>query len=103
MERLLSKITVKVGKFALRRLFGLQLEPPSEQELDQHIELEISAAEAAAGGEEKVTHKRGNKTQKLIVKIPPGIKTGTQIKLKGMGLAEDKKQGDLYLHVKVKD
>ncbi len=103
MERLLSKITVKVSKFALRRLFGLQLESPSEQELDQHIELEISPAEAAAGGEENLNHKRGNKTTKLMVKIPPGVKTGTQIRLKGMGLVEDKKQGDLYLHIKVKD
>ncbi len=102
MERLLSRIAMKVGKFALRQLLGLQLESPARQNLDQHIELEISPTEAAAGGEKKVTHKRGNTTKKLMVKIPPGVKTGTQIRLKGMGEVEDKKQGDLYLHIRVK-
>ena len=32
-----------------------------------------------------------------------GVKPGTKIRLKGMGLTEDKKSGDLYLRVKVKD
>jgi len=91
---------VKVGKFALRRLFSLQIEPPARHDLDQHIELEISPTEAAAGGEKRVTHKRGNKTKKLMVKIPPGTKPGTQIRLRGMGAVEDKKQGDLYLHIR---
>ncbi len=103
MERMLSKMALKVGQFALRQLFGLQIEAPASQDIDQHVELEISPAEAAAGGEKKVTYKRGKKTKKLMVKIPAGIKTGTQIRLSGMGLVKDKNQGDLYLHIKVRD
>ena len=102
IERLLSKITLKIGKYALRKLFGFEYEPPLKQGLDQHIELEIPLAMAAIGGERQVTYKRGGWTKKLMVKIPPGVKSGTKIKLKGMGIIENKKSGDLYLHIKVK-
>jgi len=102
MERLFSKIAVKMGKYALRRLFGFEYEPLLKQELDQHIELEIPLAEAASGGEKQVTYKRGGRKKKLMVKIPSGVKPGTKIRLKGMGTKEGKKSGDLYLHIKVK-
>ena len=102
IERLLARIAIKIGKYALRKLFGFQYEPLPKQSLDQHIELEISSAEASAGCEKGITSKRGNKTKKLMVKIPSGVKAGTKIRLKGMGIIEDKKSGDLYLHIKVK-
>ena len=102
IERLFSKVALKIGKYALRKLFGFKYEPPLKQGLDQHIELEIPLAVAATGGERQVTYKRGGRTKKLMVKIPPGVKSGTKIKLKGMGIIENKKSGDLYLHIKVK-
>jgi len=101
--RLLSKIAVKIGKYALRKLFGFQYEALPKQSLDQYIELEISPIEAATGGEKRVIYKRGKQKKKLMVKIPSGIKTGTKIRLKGMGIIENKKSGDLYLHIRVKD
>ncbi len=70
---------------------------------DRHVELEISSAEAVTGCEKQVTYKRGKGTKKLMVQIPPGVKPGTKIRLKGMGMMEDKKSGDLYLDIKVKD
>lgn len=102
IERLLSKVAVKIGRYALRKLFGIGYEPLPKRNLDQHIELEISPAQAAAGGEKQVTCKRDNEKKKLMVKIPAGIKTGTKIRLKGMGLTEGKKSGDLYLHIRVR-
>ena len=102
IERLLTRAAVKIGKYALRKLFGFQYEALPKQSLDQHIELEISSAEASAGCEKGITYKRGNKTKKLMVKIPSGVKAGTKIRLKGTGMIEDKKSGDLYLHIKVK-
>ncbi len=102
IERLFSRIAMKVGKYALRRLFGFEYEPLPKQNLDQHIELDISPAEARAGDEKQVTYKRGKQTKRLMVKIPPGVKPGTKIRLKGMGIVDNKKAGDLYLHVKVK-
>jgi len=65
------------------------------------MELELTAAEAAAGDEKPVTFKRGNKTRKLMVKVPAGIKEGTEIRLKGMGEKDGEESGDLYLRVKI--
>ena len=102
LKRSLSRISIKIGKYALRKLFGLRYEPLPKQSLDQHIELEISPTEATAGCEKGITYKRGKQTRKLMVKIPPEIKAGTKIRLKGMGIIEGKKSGDLYLYIKVK-
>ncbi len=102
MERLFSRMAIKVVRFALRRLLGAQPEPLPQQNLDQHIGLEVSRSEAAAGGEREVAYNRGNEPKRLMVKIPPGVKAGTKIRLKGMGMTQDKKRGDLYLHIKVK-
>jgi len=101
IEKLISKIAARLGRYALRKLFGFQYEPLPKHSLDQHIELEVSPAEI--GGEKQVTYKQGNKMKKLMVKVPSGIKPGTKIRLKGMGIKENKKSGDLYLHIKVKD
>ena len=102
IERLLSKIAIKVGKYMLKKLFGFEYEPLPKQNLNQHMELEISPAEANTGSEKHIIYKVGKKTKKLMVKVPPGVKSGTKIRLKGMGVAEDKKHGDLYLHVRIK-
>ena len=102
IERLLSKITAKIGGYVLRKLFGLHYNPLPKQSLDLHVELEVSSTEAATGNEKLVTYKRGKKTKKLMVRIPAGVKSGTKIRLKGMGIIDNKKSGDLYLHIKVK-
>ena len=103
IERLLSKIMVKIGKYALRKLFGFEYKPLPKQNLDQHIELEISPAEAAAGCDKGITYKRDRQTKKLMVKVPAGVKPGTKIRLRGIGIIGYNKSGDLYLHIKVKD
>ncbi len=102
IERLLTKIVVKISKYALRKLFGFQYEALPKQSLDQHIELEISPAEATVGCEKGITYKTGKQAKKLMVKIPSGVKAGTKIRLKGMGINEGKESGNLYLHIKVK-
>ncbi len=103
IERLLSRVIVKIGKYTLGKLFGLQYEPLPKQDLDQHIELEVSPAEATTGSEKGITYKRGGETKRLMVQVPSGVKPGTKIRLKGMGMIEGKKSGDLYLHIKVKN
>lgn len=103
IERLATKIAVKMGRYVLRKLFGFEYEPLPGLNLDQHIELEVSPAEAASGGEKQVNYKRGREVKTLMVKIPSGVKPGTKIRLKGMGLAGSKSAGDLYIHIRVRD
>ncbi|MFC2022610.1 DnaJ domain-containing protein [Chloroflexota bacterium] len=101
MERQMGKIAAGIGKFALRRIFGPQYDALARQRLDLHLELAISPAEADAGGEKPINYQRKNKTKKLMVMIPAGVKKGTRIRLKGMGLKEKKLSGDLYLHITI--
>ena len=101
IERLLTRIAIKINKYVLRKLFSFQYEALPKQSPDQHIELAISLAEATTGCEKGITCKRGKQTKKLIVKIPPGIKARTKIRLKGASRINGKKSGDLYLHIKV--
>ena len=102
IEKWLSKAVAKVGKFILGKLFGLQYEPLPEQNLDHHVELEISPTEAVNGGEKQVTYKRGRESKKLMVKVPPKVEPGTKIRLKSMGMVDGSKHGNLYLHIKIR-
>jgi DnaJ-class molecular chaperone len=103
ITRMLSRLAAKTGKFIMGRLLGGEPGGITPSNLDQHREIEISASEAASGSEKRVTYKRGTASKKLMVKIPPGVKTGTRIRLKGMGHTGNNKSGDLYLHVRVKE
>ncbi|MFC1865940.1 DnaJ domain-containing protein [Chloroflexota bacterium] len=96
-ERLFIKATAKTGRFLLKRLLGIEYTP----NLDLHIESELTSQEAAAGTEKEVSYKRGKRNNKLMVKIPPGVRQGNKIRLKGMGLTRKKRAGDLYLHLNV--
>ncbi len=103
VERALSWVMAKLGRFMLKRLLGLQIEEPKPaKNLDKHLGLEISQSEALSGGEIPIAYRRGRKKMRLMVKIPAGVKTGTKIRLKNMGKVKGKNTGDLYLHVRVK-
>jgi DnaJ-class molecular chaperone len=98
MDRLLAGMVKGFIKLTLRMLFGVSLDTP-KPDIDRHQPFQISASEAAVGTEKSVTVKNGLRRKKLMVKVPVGVKSGTSIRLKGMG----KKGGDLYLDVKIKE
>jgi DnaJ-class molecular chaperone len=100
VEKLAAKATMKLGQMMMKRLFGIQYEEP-QPDLDRQLELNVSAAEAISGGEKQVNCRIGSKNKKLMVKIPSGIQSGTQIRLKGMGDRKGSRVGDLYLKVNV--
>ncbi len=100
--RVMTWLATKTATFMLRRLFGLTTDTPAQNGLDQHSELSLSPLEANNGCEKEISLKRKDKTGKLFVKIPAGIKDETKIRLRGKGLAHGKSQGDLYLHVRIK-
>ena len=97
---LIERGLMKLSGFVLRRLLGVRYESP-QANLDQYQELELTSAQARTGGEKTVIVQSDNKARKLMVKIPPGISQGTQIRLRGMGRRNGNRAGDLYLRVKI--
>ncbi|MDE2180720.1 MAG: hypothetical protein KGJ40_07730, partial [candidate division NC10 bacterium] len=64
--------------------------------------LTITAQEAASGARKRVSFMRGDQIEELMVAIPPGIRSGTRLRLKGQGCeGRDGTRGDLYLRVTV--
>ncbi|MFC1941731.1 DnaJ domain-containing protein [Chloroflexota bacterium] len=103
LEKTLTKVIAGIGKFVFKRLFGSQFGTPTGHNLDHHATLDLTPAEAAAGVEKRVTYQRNGKSKNLMVKVPSGVKPGTKIRLRGMGIVSGEKSGDLYLHVQIKD
>lgn len=68
---------------------------------DLYHEVTLSEKEASQGIEKTIQYKRGKEEKKLIVKIPPGTKDGTRIRLRGVGSVGNP-PGDLYIIVKIK-
>ncbi len=101
LDRMLLKTMMTLTGFFFRVLFGVRLPLPTET-LDEYRELELTASEAMAGGDRPVTVGRGLKRKKLVVKIPPSAKSGTSIRLRGLGKRRGNQSGDLYLHINVK-
>ena len=86
----------KVTQLLLKKMLKL---PQRGKDLRERILL---PPEAHVGGKARYFHARRSK--ELMITIPPGIKEGQKIRLKGMG-AEGKEQGepgDLYLEVTFK-
>lgn len=100
IERWFTRTLLKILGFLMRKLLGIRYSPP-QPSLDRYQELELSVAEAMIGGEKEVTLKTGRRVKKLVLKIPSGVNSGTQIRLKGMGQKHGNQTGDLYLRVKL--
>ena|SRR6185503_9470111 len=64
--------------------------------LDVHVTIWLKLEQLEKGAKVKVRTPSG---KKALVKIPPGTKIGTVLRLPGMGLASDGTQGDQYVHV----
>lgn len=77
--------------------FGGQARPQRGQDLEQGVS--ISLAEAFSG----TTRKLSKNGRRLEVKIPPGAKTGTRVRVRREGSQryEGQEPGDLYLKIKV--
>ncbi len=101
MERWAAGTTLKLTKFVIRKLFGIQVPDPP---VNLHIsrDFKITSSEAALGGEKIYRLRNCLKTRKLMVKIPAGIQEGTRIQLRGLGKKEGHRLGDLFLVVKIK-
>lgn len=105
------------GSFAdiFSELFGDQSRPRKAQasalrDLEHHVT--ISFVEAVRGTQVRISMKRAEggsrggaqKVERLTVKIPAGVNTGSRVRVPGKGKAgaPRKKRGDLYLVIQVR-
>jgi DnaJ-class molecular chaperone len=89
----------KLGRKVMGKLGGVDF---AEDGKNLHDTIRVAADLAATGGPYAYDHRQRDK--KIVVKIPPGIRSGQKIRLAGLG-GEGKgggKPGDLLLQVKVK-
>lgn len=70
---------------------------------DTTADVEISFEEAIDGTDRKIQIKRGDKVEKLTVKIPAGVDNGSKVRIAGKGQPGfgGGASGDLYLRVRV--
>lgn len=68
------------------------------QQQDVHYELTITPAEASQGTV-KLLRRKG---KRLEVKIPPGVKTGSAVRLTNARRITDNQPGDILIRIKVK-
>ena len=89
---------------ARRKTHRLQVVRPGGLGKDPHLygTIDITSFEALAGTQKLINIPKG--FQKRIVKVivPPGVKEGSKLRLKGLGkTAPDGQRGDLYLKVMI--
>lgn len=96
---MLSGYLGKFTKYLLKKTLRIN-EPERGKDLSDVLYLH--PRQALEGAKGKYFHRRRSK--ELIVAVPPGMKEGQQIRLKGMGAPgkEGGQAGDLYLRVKIK-
>jgi DnaJ-class molecular chaperone len=90
-----QKIGQKVKQLALGR--------SKIESRDLHFSLPLSAQEARRGTEVTIALDRGGRQERLIVKVPPGSRQGTVLRLRNKGRPGnvDEPPGDAYLELKL--
>jgi len=89
----------KLTRFLLKKILGMK---ESRRGKDWEDVILLTPLQAREGAKGRYNHRRRSK--ELIITIPPNVKEGQKIRLKGMGEEgkEGGESGDLYLKVKIK-
>jgi curved DNA-binding protein len=87
---ILARAMGALGRFALKKIMG------AAQGGDIHDRLTLDEGEAERGG--RVDYMDQRMGRRLAITIPPGIKDGQSVRLRGMGRGG----GDLYLKVEIR-
>ena len=89
---------------AVRGLWtNLRAHSPSQAGSDLHYDLDISSQEALAGCQRVFPFTRQGRKEKILLKIPPGVRSGTQLRIAGKGsIAGDGSPGNLYIRLHVR-
>jgi len=91
---------------ALRGKMGGSRRPEPKPNLDIQQQVTLEFLQAALGTTVPIVLRGGDsrqdKTETIEVKIPPGVKNGARIRVKGKGSEHRGAKGDLYIVVSVK-
>ena len=70
---------------------------------DTYADIDVDFKEAIDGTQCKISIKRGDKTERLTVKVPAGVDNGSKVRVAGKGQPGfgGGKDGDLYLRIHV--
>ena len=87
--------------FFLRRLLpnAFPSQPAGDNPLDLTYTIPLSRAEISAATTKELSFQRNGKQEKILVKVPAGIRDGTLLRLRGRGKNQEGKVGDLYLRI----
>jgi membrane associated rhomboid family serine protease len=89
---------------AKRKTHRLQVVRPGGLDKDPHLygTIDITSFEALVGTQKLINIPKGFKKRIVKVIVPPGVKEGSKLRLKGMGkTGSDGQRGDLYLKVMI--
>lgn len=108
---LLAKAGKKAGEYLLKKLFGVQPgyrqhEGPAGKALEQDLiyNLRITRRQAQFGDVVQITLPHYGDGKLISMRIPPGVKTGTRLRLKDMGNplpGSISLRGDVYIVLQV--
>ena len=98
---MLKRLGQKFGNFltqAAKTLLAGPSRSPSRAE-DLSYNLTLPSAQVRRGSWVQIAVDRGRGKELLRVKIPPGTRNGTRLRLKGKGRTGEGRVGDLYLTI----
>lgn len=94
----------RVGRRMLAHPRDDALAPPGGAHADVTLRLSLTPKEAQAGGERRINLDWRREPEQVKVTIPPGIRAGTRLRLRGKGRRRpDGSEGDAYLAVEIVD
>jgi DnaJ-class molecular chaperone len=98
---ILKRLGQKIGRYILGEPKALPNSEPKAagQPEDLTYKLTVPSDDAQRGTWVKISIDRGHGQETLNVKIPPGTRSGTRLRLKGKGIRRGQRIGDLYLTV----
>lgn len=90
----------KIAKYALQKVTGVEF---AEKGKDLKDMIMLKPEQAQNGVEVEYSYRKNGKARNLMIKVPPGIRSGQRIRLKGMGIPGKAggEPGDLYLKVRI--
>jgi DnaJ-class molecular chaperone len=97
----LKRLGRKIGNVLLGSQKSLPIDEKRDpvQLHDLTYNVTLSAEEAHDGTWVTISIDRGQGSERLKVRIPPGTRSGTRLRLRGKGKRRDHTSGDLYLTV----